>query len=56
MDLYTYVVGKELEIDFKTASNFLGERELEEVADDLCAAVAHLSKGQDVLCSDFINN
>ena len=56
VDLYTSVVGNQLEIDFQTASNFLGERELEEVADDLCAAVSHLSKGQDVPCSDFIDS
>ena len=56
VDLYTSLAGTKLEVEFKTASNFLGEGELEVVADDLCAAVSHLLKGQDVLCSDFINS
>ncbi|KAL8792786.1 MAG: hypothetical protein Q9195_004599 [Heterodermia aff. obscurata] len=55
VDLDTSVIGSQLEIGFLTSSRFLSERALEEVADDFCAAVLHLSKGQDVLCSDFIS-
>ena len=56
VDLDTSVVGgNRLEIGFLTTSRFLGESALEEVADGFCEAVAYLSKGLDVLCSDFIN-
>ena len=55
VDIDTSLVGNQLEIGFLATNRFLSEPRLEEVADDFCAAVSHLSKGQDVLCSDFIN-
>lgn len=55
VDLYTKLVGDTLEIEIFSASSFLGQQGLDVVADDFCAAASHLSKGQHVLCSDFLN-
>ncbi|KAG7006588.1 hypothetical protein G7Y79_00014g037630 [Physcia stellaris] len=53
--LNTSLAGNKLEVEIQAPTKIMGQRELEEVAGDFCAAVSHLSNGQDGLCSDFIN-